>query len=104
MFKWLRKKLGITALQDEISALRGQISSLPELDARHRQVLTAVESVMSTLKTPTPDDGLIMFHLRCMGYAGGWKVRDKIEDTVHKSMQDWEDKQQFSTRESGVKE
>lgn len=92
MFKWLRKILGITDLQNEITLLRTELESLPELDSRHRQVLTAVESVMSTLKTPTPDDGLIMFHLRCMGFAGGWKVREKIEETVHACMQDWENK------------
>lgn len=100
MFKWLRKKLGITDLQNEVAELHNQLRVMPALSSRHQQVLTAVESVMATLNSPTPDDGLIMFHLRCMGFAGGWKVKDKLEDTVHKCMQDWETKQQNRTRES----
>lgn len=87
MWNYIRNKLGL----DKIDA---ELAKLPALDARHRQVLTAIESVMNTLQSPTPDDGLIMFHLRCMGYAGGWKVKDKIEDTVHKSMQDWKTREQ----------
>ncbi len=63
MWKWLQRKLGITALRDE-----GII-----LAARHRQVLTAVESLVSVLQTPCEDDSLIIFHLRAMGYCGGFK-------------------------------
>lgn len=74
MWEYVRRKLGITDLEREISSLR---TSIPALDARNRQVLTSVESVMHTLKTPTADDSLIMFHLRCMGYCGGWKAKEQ---------------------------
>lgn len=77
MFKYLRRKLGITGLESEIESLR---ASVPALDARNRQVLTAVESLMNTLKTPTADDSLIMFHLRSMGYCGGWKAKQSNVD------------------------
>lgn len=72
MFKYLKRKMGITGLEAEISNLT---ASIPALDARNKQTLTAVESLMNTLKTPTADDSLIMFHLRSMGYCGGWKIK-----------------------------
>lgn len=78
MFKYLRDKLGITGLEREVENLR---VSMPALDARNRQVLTAVESLLNTLKTPTADDSLIMFHLRSMGYCGGWKVKQSNDET-----------------------
>lgn len=80
MFKFLRKKLGITDLVVEIRNLK---ASIPALDARNRQTLTAVESLMSTLKTPTNDDSLIMFHLRSMGYCGGWKIKGYGSNVDH---------------------
>lgn len=84
MWRYIKRKLGLDKIERDLAGI-------PMLDARHRQVLTAIESIMEALNSPTPDDGLIMFHLRCMGFAGGWKVKDKIEETVRKSMQDWED-------------
>jgi hypothetical protein len=71
MFKYLRKKLGIEQLISELSQLR---SSVPALDTRNRQTLTAVESLLNVLETPCADDSQIIHHLRCMGYCGGWKV------------------------------
>lgn len=73
MFKYLKRKLGITDLERSFQHLT---VSIPALDARNRQVLTAVESMLHVLNTPTADDSLIMFHLRCMGYCGGWKVKE----------------------------
>lgn len=72
MFKYLKHKLGITELASEIQNLK---YSIPALDSRNRQVLTAFDSLMTTLKTPTSDDSLVMYHLRCMGYCGGWKIK-----------------------------
>lgn len=76
MFKYLKRNMGITDLAAGLESLK---ASIPALDSRNRQVLTAVESLMNTLNTPTADDSLIMYHLRCMGYAGGWKAKERLE-------------------------
>ncbi len=73
MWNYIKRKLGIADLKSEMESLK---NSIPALDTRNRQVLTAVESLMRTLEIPTEDDSLIMFHLRSMGYCGGWKVKD----------------------------
>lgn len=74
VWKYLQRKLGIEQLERKVDGLTAE---LPMLDARHRAVLTAVESALHVLKMPTVDDSLVMFHLRCMGYCGGWKAKEK---------------------------
>lgn len=66
MFSYLKKKLGIVELQE-------QIVKQQEFE---NEIYHKLSCLLNILKTPTPDDSLIMFHLRCMGYAGGWKVKN----------------------------
>lgn len=69
MFNYLRKKLGI-------SDIYSQISNIPVLNERYLRILTPLEALLARLDEPEGDDSLVMHHMRCMGYFGGWKVRE----------------------------
>lgn len=69
MFKYLKKQLGIIEIQE-------RIERIPVLNERYLKLLTPLECLLSRLNEPEGDDTLVMHHLRCMGYFGGWKVRN----------------------------
>lgn len=69
MFKYLRRKLGITDLEKTIK-------EMPILNERYLKLLLPLEALLARLNEPDGDDTLVMHHMRCMGYFGGWKIRD----------------------------
>lgn len=82
MWNYLKGKLGISKIGDDIDRIESKLNKVPGLEARHRQVLTAIETVLHVLESPTSDDSLVMHHLRCMGYCGGWKAKNGNQSNV----------------------
>lgn len=72
MFKYIKNKLGIAALEKKIDAI-------PVLNERYLNLLTPMEAIYQRLLEPEGDDSLVMFHLRSMGLCGGWRIKEIYE-------------------------